>query len=175
MLYVTPDFHNPVGVTLSEARRRRLVELAKIHDFMIIEDDPYRRIKFEGPFVPPIKAFDDGGYVIGLGTVSKIFAPGVRIGWANAAPEVIRLMTTMKSDGGSCPFTQLIIAEMLRSGEIARHTAALSTELKTHRDAMVESLRTQLPGVTFHVAQGGYYLWVELPPHVESKRSHRHG
>lgn len=85
LVYVVPDFHNPTGITLSLERRKHLVELADRFDFYILEDDPYRRIKFEGEFLPPIQAFDRNGRVIGAGTVSKVFAPGIRIGWANAA------------------------------------------------------------------------------------------
>jgi 2-aminoadipate transaminase len=167
MLYVVPDFHNPTGITLAAARRRRLVELAEEYDFVIAEDDPYRRIKFEGDFVPPIQSFDTHGRVIGLGTVSKIFAPGIRVGWANAAPDIIKRMAAMKSDGGSAPFTQGIVASMLRSGAVARHTRALALELKAHRDTMIGSVHEHLPELKFTAPRGGYYLWVELPADVD--------
>ena len=167
MLYVVPDFHNPTGITLAEPRRRRLVELAEEYDFVIAEDDPYRRIKFEGDFLPPIQSFDTHGRVIGLGTVSKIFAPGIRVGWANAAPDIIKRMAAMKSDGGSAPFTQRIVASLLKSGAVARHVSTLSLELKLHRNTMIESLRAHLPGVKFTVPRGGYYLWVELPANID--------
>jgi 2-aminoadipate transaminase len=170
MLYVVPDFHNPTGITLAAARRRRLVELAEEYDFVIAEDDPYRRIKFEGDFVPPIQSFDTYGRVIGLGTVSKIFAPGIRVGWANAAPDIIKRMAAMKSDGGSPPFSQRIVATMLGSGAVARHTRALSVELKVHRDTMIGALREHLPEVQFTAPRGGYYLWVELPAEVDCDR-----
>jgi 2-aminoadipate transaminase len=163
LLYVVPDFHNPTGITLAVARRRRLVELAEEFEFVILEDDPYRRIKFAGEFVPPIQSFDTNGRVIGLGTFSKIFAPGIRVGWANAAPDIINRMAAMKSDGGCSPFAQQIVTEMLRSGEIDRHTKQLSLELERHRDAMVDALGKYLPEVKFTPSRGGYYLWVELP------------
>src|SRR4051794_25718133 len=87
LLFDVPDFHNPTGITMSAERRRRLIGIAEEYGLVIIEDDPYRRIRFEGAPVPPIKTFDTSGRVIGLGTVSKILAPGLRIGWVNAAPD----------------------------------------------------------------------------------------
>jgi 2-aminoadipate transaminase len=167
LLYTVPDFHNPTGITLSEPRRIRLLELAEEFDFHIIEDDPYRRIKFEGQFLRPLQSFDTKDRVIGVGTVSKIFAPGIRIGWANASKDIIARMAAMKSDGGCSPFVQHIVAAMFRSGEIARHTQALSVELKTHHDTMVKALREHLPQLTFTPARGGYYLWVQLPDTID--------
>lgn len=160
--YVVPDFHNPTGVTMSAARRRRLVELAETFDFMVIEDDPYRHINFSGNFAPPIKSFDRGGRVISVGTVSKIFAPGIRVGWACTTPEIVDLMAMMKSDGGCSPFTQRIVSLMMKSGRVAEHARQLSGELKIHRDVMVAALRRHLPDAKFAVPQGGYYIWIEL-------------
>ncbi|WP_245465063.1 MULTISPECIES: PLP-dependent aminotransferase family protein [unclassified Mesorhizobium] len=163
LLYIVPDFHNPTGVTLSEARRRRLVELAGVFDFYIIEDDPYRHVTFGGPLLHPIHAFDNDGRVIGVGTVSKIFAPGIRIGWVHASKDIIARMAAMKSDGGCSPFIQYIVTSMLRSGEIKRHTQELSAELKVHHDTMVRALQEFLPELKFIPARGGYYLWAQLP------------
>jgi 2-aminoadipate transaminase len=163
LLYIVPDFHNPTGITLSLHRRRRLVELAEEYNFVILEDEPYRRIKFTGDSIAPIQAFDTNGRVIGLGTFSKIFAPGIRVGWANASVDIINRMAAMKSDGGCSPFAQQIVTEMLKTGEIARHTKELSVELERHRDAMVDALAKYLPEAKFSVSRGGYYLWVELP------------
>ncbi len=168
LVYTVPDFHNPTGVTLSAERRRRLVELAEEHDFYVIEDDPYRHIRFEAPPpLPPLQSFDAAGRVIGLGTVSKIFAPGIRIGWVNASPDIVARMAALKSDGGCSPFVQRIVESMLRTGEIARHTRELSSELRDHRDAMMQALREHLPQLTFTPARGGYYLWAQLPDGID--------
>lgn len=168
LLFDVPDFHNPTGVTMSAVRRRRLVELAEQYDFVIVEDDPYRRIRFEGEPVPPIKTFDTTGRVIGLGTVSKILAPGLRIGWVNADPAIVRRMASHKSDHGTCPLLQRIVVQLFQNGKVDHHIATLSTLLRTHRDAMVEAIRRHLPGASVRTPQGGYFLWVKLPPEIDA-------
>ena len=163
LLFDMPDLHNPTGLTLSEDRRRRLTELAEQYGFFIVEDDPYRRIRFDGVSVPPIKSFDAYGRVIAAGTFSKTFGPGMRVGWANASPRVLHAMAVRKSDGGVCPLTQRIILECLRSGKIEKHMQAVNPILESHRDAMVTAVRRDLPQASFRVPQGGYYVWLELP------------
>ena len=128
LLFDIPDFHNPTGIAMSLERRRKLVALAIEHDFVIIADDPYRRIRFDGMPVPPIKSLDTSGRVIGLGTVSKILAPGLRIGWVNAAPAIIRRMAAHKSDHGTNPFVQRIVVQLFRSGKVDEHIATLSRD-----------------------------------------------
>lgn len=168
LLFDVPDFHNPTGITMSEMRRRRLVELASEYDFVVVEDDPYRRIRFEGTAVRPIKSLDRAGRVIGLGTVSKILGPGLRIGWVNAAPAIVRRMAAHKSDHGSCPLMQRIVTQLFRNGKADQHIAALSSVLRAHRDAMVGAIRRHLPGASVRMPQGGYFLWVELPAHIDA-------
>ncbi|MBL8705900.1 MAG: PLP-dependent aminotransferase family protein [Rhodospirillales bacterium] len=168
MLFDVPDFHNPTGITTSVERRKRLVELAEQFGFIIIEDDPYRRIRFEGEPVPPIKSFDTTGCVIGLGTVSKILAPGLRIGWVNASPEIVRRMAAHKSDHGTCPLLQRIVTQLFQNGKVDHHIASLSKVLRGHRDAMVKAIHRHLPGATVRVPHGGYFLWVELPEGVNA-------
>lgn len=167
-LFDIPDFHNPSGITMSANRRRELVELAEAFDFIIIEDDPYRRIRFEGEPVPPIKTFDTAGRVIGLGTVSKILAPGLRIGWVNADPAIVRRMAAHKSDHGTSPLLQRIVAQLFRNGKVAHHIETLSHVLREHRDAMVEAIGRELPGTKVRKPNGGYFLWVELPEGVDA-------
>lgn len=168
LLFDVPDFHNPTGITMTEVRRRRLVELAGEYDFVVIEDDPYRRIRFESAPVPPIKSFDHSGRVIGLGTASKILGPGLRIGWVNAAPDIIRRMAAHKSDGGSCPLMQRIATQLFQHGKVDQHVAALKATLHGHRDAMVSAIRQHMPGASVRVPNGGYFLWVELPQHIDA-------
>lgn len=163
LLFDVPDFHNPTGITMSEARRRRLVELAEHYEFIILEDDPYRRLRFEGDPVPPIKALDEKGVVIALGTVSKILAPGLRVGWAIGAKEIVDRMAMQKADGGSNPFAQRIVADLMRSNKMAKHIDDLSAEMRLHRDAMMEGFATHLPDARVRAPQGGYFLWAELP------------
>ncbi|MGY4257839.1 2-aminoadipate transaminase [Bradyrhizobium sp. USDA 4516] len=168
LLFDMPDFHNPTGIAMSAARRQRLIELATEYAFVIIEDDPYRRIRFEGEPVPPIKAFDTGGRVIGLGTVSKILAPGLRIGWVNADPAIIRRMASHKADGGTCPLLQRIVVQLLRNGKMDQHIARLSSVLRVHRDKMIDAIREHLPGTSVCTPSGGYFLWVRLPAEIDA-------
>lgn len=99
--------------------------------------------------MPPIKAFDKSGRVIGLGTVSKILAPGLRIGWVNADPAIVRRMAAHKSDGGSCPMLQRIVVELLRNGKVDRHVATLTSLLRVHRNAMIELFAITYPTSQF--------------------------
>ena len=169
LLFDVPDFHNPTGITTSAARRRRLVELAERHGFVILEDDPYRRLRFDGEPVPPVKSFDRDGVVIALGTVSKILAPGLRVGWAIGPAEVVARMAMQKADGGSSPFAQRIVAELMRGNKMARHVDELTTEMHRHRDAMVEAFADHLPEARIRVPQGGYFLWAALPEGTDAE------
>lgn len=168
LLYDVPDFHNPSGVTLSAARRQKMVELAKRFGFVIVEDDPYRRIRFEGAEVPTIKSYDDAGVVIAVGTSSKIVAPGLRLGWVIADPELIARMAGHKADGGSSAFTQRILVELFRGNRVAGHIDELKTTMKAHRDAMLAAFARHLPDVRIRRPHGGYFLWVELPEGIDS-------
>jgi 2-aminoadipate transaminase len=168
LLFDVPDFHNPTGITTTLARRQRLIALAERFGFVIVEDDPYRRIRFEGEPVPPMKSLDKKGVVIALGTASKIVAPGLRIGWVIAQPDVIRRMAAQKADGGTSPLNQRIFAELLRSNHITRHVVRLISELRVHRDAMVAEIRSQIPEARVRPPQGGYFLWLRLPVGIDA-------
>ena len=169
LLFDIPDFHNPTGITTSAARRQRLVELAEGHGFIILEDDPYRRIRFEGEPVPPLKAFDESGVVVGLGTVSKILAPGLRVGWAIGAREVVNRMAMQKADGGTNPFSQRVVADLMRGNKMARHVRDLTTQMRRHRDVMVQSFAEFLPEAGVRVPAGGYFLWAALPDGTDAE------
>lgn len=169
MLFDVPDFHNPTGITMSLERRQALVRLAERYGFAIVEDDPYRRIRFEGTPVPPIKSLDRNGMVVAIGTVSKILAPGLRIGWAIAEPDIVRRMALQKSDGGSCPLTQRIVASVMRSNKLAEHIDVVTRTMRAHRDAMVEALAEHLPEARVRAPEGGYFLWAELPEDVSGE------
>ncbi len=169
LLFDVPDFHNPTGITMSKARRQRLVALAERFGFIILEDDPYRRVRFEGDPVPPIKSIDEAGVVIALGTVSKILAPGLRVGWAIGAKEIVDRMAMQKADGGSNPFAQRIVCDLMRGNKMARHIDELAIEMRLHRDAMVESFAEFLPDAKVRAPQGGYFLWAELPEATDAE------
>lgn len=170
LVYDVPEFHNPTGVTLSRARRERLLELAGEHDLLVVEDDPYRRIRFEGQPVPPIASLDTRGRVLGLGTFAKLVAPGLRVGWVVTTPDIAGRMGALKSDGGSCPLTQRLLLEYCRAGRLEAQVRALAKTYAGHRDVMMEALRREIPQATYRVPSGGYYLWLTLPAGVDSDR-----
>lgn len=163
LLFDVPDFHNPTGRTTSAARRKRLVELAETFGFLIVEDDPYRRIRFEGEGAPPIKSFDTKGVVIALGTAAKILAPGLRIGWIVASPEILRRVARQKADGGSSPLAQCLFLELVRNNQINHHVEMVTKVLKEHLDVMVGAIAEELPGAHVRRPEGGYFLWLRLP------------
>ncbi len=170
LLFDVPDFHNPTGVTTSLARRGKMLELARRHNFVICEDDPYRRIRFEGESVPSIKSMDTTGHVISLGTVSKILAPGLRVGWAIGDAGIVRRMAMQKADGGSNAFAQRIVAQMMRSDRMMRHIDGMIHQMRIHRDAMIEAFAEHVPEARIRAPNGGYFLWAELPEGTDAER-----
>jgi 2-aminoadipate transaminase len=162
-IYDVPDFHNPTGITMSHARRKALVELATREKIFLVEDSPYRRIRFDGEHVASLKSLDKNNLVFQIGTFSKLMAPGLRIGWVSTSPEMIARLTQLKADSGSCPLTQRIILEFCTAGQLDAHTARVQKIYRAHRDKMIECLRDELPEVSVDVPSGGYYLWLALP------------
>jgi 2-aminoadipate transaminase len=168
LVYDVPEFHNPTGVTLARTRREQLIELANRYGILVLEDDPYRRIRFSGDPVPPLQSFDRHGCVIGLGTFAKLVAPGLRIGWVIARPEIVAQMAAMKADGGTCPFTQRMLIEYCRAGRLEPDIRHRVHTYRAHRDVMARAVREHLPQATFRLPDGGYYLWLRLPDGVDS-------
>lgn len=170
LIYDVPDYHNPAGVSMSRERRQSLVDLADAFGIYIVEDSPYRRVQFEGEQLPMIKAFDRGDTVFVLGTFSKLIAPGLRIGWVVTSSEMVARLAQLKSDRGSCPLTQRIILEFCKGNQLANHTERVQNLYRSHRDSMVNALREHLPEASFHISQGGYYLWLTLPEHIDADK-----
>jgi 2-aminoadipate transaminase len=162
-IYNVPDFHNPTGITMPVERRRALIDLAVRYQIFILEDSPYRQVRFEGASVPSLAALDDHDVVIQLGTFSKLMAPGLRVGWAAAAPEVVARMAQLKTDAGSCPLTQRMIMEFCAAGKLDAHTTRVQDAYRSNRDRMVAAMRAALPEAAMAVPHGGYYLWLALP------------
>jgi len=169
-IYNVPDFHNPTGVTMSLERRLALLQLASERGIHVVEDSPYRKVRFEGPSIPSLKALDADDSVIYVGTFSKLMAPGLRVGWAIAATDMIARMIQLKSDGGSCPLTQRIIAEFLAGGRLTAHIERVQSTYRQNRDAMVAAFRRELPEASFEIPEGGYYVWLTLPEDVDCDR-----
>ncbi|MGB6985385.1 MAG: PLP-dependent aminotransferase family protein [Candidatus Aquilonibacter sp.] len=168
LIYDVPDFHNPSGVTMSLARRHALLELAAARGIAIVEDSPYRRLRFEGATLPSLKSLDRNGVVLALGTFSKLIAPGLRIGWVCGDPDLITRMARLKSDGGTSPMTQRIILEFFAAGGLEPHLECARSAYRLHRDAMVAALALDLPEATLAIPHGGYYLWLTFPDDVDT-------
>jgi len=166
-IYDVPDFHNPSGVTMSRERREALLALAEKNNILVVEDSPYRKVRFEGESQPSLKALDRSGIVLTLGTFSKLLAPGLRIGWVSGPRDLLNRMVQLKSDAGSCPLTQRIIVEFCNSGRLDSHIKRVQQIYGLHRDRMVAEVRRQLPEVTLDVPQGGYYVWLTLPEDID--------
>jgi 2-aminoadipate transaminase len=174
-MYVLPNFQNPTGVTLPVDRRKKLVELADRYGVPIIEDDPYGQLRFEGSHLPPLEVLDDQlrgnhdcyhGNVIYLSTFSKTLAPGIRLAWVVAAPEIIHKLVMAKQGTDLQPntFAQYIAYEVSRGGFLENHVKKIVETYRSRRDVMLEALETYMPeGVTWTHPQGGLFLWVTLP------------
>ena len=169
-IYDVPEFHNPTGLTMSRRRREALLDIARRRGTWIVEDSPYRAIHFEGSPEPSLLALDGGSGVIHIGTFSKLIAPGTRIGWVTAPREILARMVQLKADGGSSPLVQRIIIEWLKDGRLPRHTENARRTYRAHRDRMIEAVKREMPGTSFIIPQGGYYLWLTLPGGIDGEK-----
>ena len=168
---MVPDFQNPSGVTLTAERRQRLLELAYHYEIPVIEDSPYRDLRFKGEPEPPIYSLDDHNQVIVLGTFSKIFCPGLRLAWMMAPTEWTDRMVIAKQsmDLASPTFTQLIAAEYMRRGLLPSQIEFIRTLYGKKRDLMIGTLEKYMPpGVTWTEPEGGLFLWIRLPEHMNA-------
>jgi 2-aminoadipate transaminase len=166
LVYTVPDYQNPTGRTMSLARRRRLVELAEEYDVVILEDTPYRELRYEGERLPTIKSLDTTGRVVHLGSFSKILAPGLRLGWALAAPEVREKLSLLKlaADTQNGTLNMRAAAAYLSRFDIERHIADMLPTYRHQRDLMLASLQEHFPaGATWTRAHGGLFTWVTFP------------
>ncbi len=171
-VYTVSTFQNPAGVTMSLERRKKLIELAREYDFLIVEDSPYSELRYSGEPIPPIKHFDDEGRVLYLGTFSKIFAPGFRLGWIAAHPHFIRKIEIAKQAVDLCanPFGQVIAWKYVADGHLDEHIPRVIEFYKPRRDAMLEALEEYMPeGVKWTKPDGGMFIWVTLPEGIDTK------
>jgi len=179
-MYVLPNFQNPAGTTLSEGRRHELVLLADRYGIPIVEDDPYGQLRYEGEHLPPLVVLDrenlrrDKGYSIGnviyLSTFSKTLAPGLRLGWIVAPPEVIGKLAQLKqgADLHTSTFTQFVAYEVARDGFLDSHVKLIRKVYRERRDVMLQALQEFFPpAVTWTHPQGGLFLWVTLPQSLD--------
>lgn len=170
-IYVVPDFQNPSGVTMSLERRQRLLELAYEHEIPIVEDSPYRDLRFAGKSVPAIYSLDTQNQVIVLGTFSKLLCPGLRLAWIMAPTEWMDRMIVAKQAMDLCSpsYTQLIVAEYMNRGLLPKQIEAIRTLYARKRQVMLDALKKHMPkGVTWTKPEGGLFLWVKLPKRMSA-------
>jgi len=171
-IYVIPNFQNPTGKTWSLERRQTLAKLSAQYQTIVIEDNPYGELRFEGEFLPSVKSFDVTGNVLCTGTFSKIFCPGYRIGWIAGDKDVIRKFVLVKQgvDLQCNTLAQMEIAKYLELYDIDAHIETIRTVYKKRRDLMVGSMEREFPDdIIFTRPQGGLFAWVELPKHINAR------
>lgn len=171
-IYVVPTFQNPAGVIMPEKRRKQLIDIANEHDLVIIEDDPYGKLRFDTPHIKPIKSFDDEGRVIYMSTFSKILSPGFRLAWTIASPELTRKMVICKQALDLCTntFTQFIAAEFMKRGSMDLQIMKICEMYKPKRDKMMDAMQRYFPeGYTCYKPKGGMFAWVTLPKGIDTE------
>ena len=169
-LYMIPDFQNPSGESLSIEERQMLVELAEKYDFLIVEDSPYRELRYEGEHIPTMYSLSPDR-VIHLGSFSKIFAPGFRLGWAIAHPEVLDKIYVCKQSLDLCPpiLDQYVAAEFLSSGRLDENLLKSVALYKGKRDLLLSLLKEYMPeGVKWTHPEGGLFLFLTMPEGFEA-------
>lgn len=169
-IYLLPNFHNPAGVTLSLERRQRLVELAARYGTFILEDDPYGELRFEGEDITPLVVMHKEN-VVYMSTFSKTLSPGIRLGWIVAPERIINKLVQAKqgADLHSSSFVQMVASDICERGILRHHVRHIREVYKERRDVMLEAMQTYFPeGVKWTRPQGGLFLWVTLPEHVDT-------
>jgi 2-aminoadipate transaminase len=172
-LYTVPNFHNPAGVTLSDTRRDRVVEIARRHDLLVLEDNPYGLLGFETSPPNALRA-READNIVYLGTISKIFGPGLRIGWALAPPAIRERLILVKeaADLSQSNFNQSVAYRYFAEYPWQETLKELRDVYRERRDAMLEALAEHFPpesGVTWTRPSGGFYVWVRLPGQLDAK------
>ncbi len=165
LAHLIPNFQNPAGYTLSEAKRRDLVSLARQHGFTIFEDDPYVSLRFSGETLPTMLSLDTADKVVYASSFSKTVCPGIRVGYLVGPEKLITRIAKLATNTYISPnmVAQSIVNEFCRSGALDRSIATVKQALGERAQALTTALRRELPEARFVEPQGGYFLWVELP------------
>ena len=169
-LYTIPSFSNPAGVTLTWERRLEILEICRANDILVLEDNPYGLLYFDSPPPQAMRSVDEDG-VVYLGTFSKTLAPGFRVGWA-LAPHAIREKLILANEAAvlsPSSFSQLMISEYLATADWKGQINTFRDIYRDRRDAMLAALAEYLPQLSWTVPTGGFYVWVTLPDHMDSK------
>lgn len=169
-IYVLPNFHNPAGVTMTLERRLKLVELAARYGVFIVEDDPYGELRFEGQDITPLVVLHKEN-VLYLSTFSKTLSPGIRLGWIVAPSKIIAKLVQAKqgSDLHTSTFVQMVANDICQRGILRSHVKTIREVYRERRDAMLAAMERHFPpGVTWTRPQGGLFLWVQVPEHIDT-------
>jgi 2-aminoadipate transaminase len=170
-IYTVPSFQNPAGVTLSLERRRRLVEIARRRELLVLEDNPYGLLRYEGEPLPTLYALDRGEYVIYLGTFSKILSPGLRLGWTAAPRPVLEKLNLGKGAADLCssPLSQLFVKTYFAQRDWREYVGSLTALYRRRRDIMLEALAEHFPReATWTRPQGGLFIWARMPSYIDT-------
>jgi 2-aminoadipate transaminase len=170
-LYTVSNFQNPSGETVSLNNRKELLDIASEYDFLIIEDDPYGELIFDGESIPSIKSFDKKGRVIYLSTFSKILAPGFRLGWVIASKDILDKIVLAKQAADLCTniFGQYVAYEYIRGGHLDNQVKEIKKLYKTKRDIMIDSLNKYFPKeARWTIPEGGMFIWITLPKKINT-------
>ncbi len=171
-IYIIPDFQNPAGITMPKERRMKILEIAEKYDVLIVEDSPYREIRFEGKEQPMLYHLDKNGRVITLGTFSKIFVPGFRLGWVMANDDIIDKLVIAKQTADLCTptFNQKIAARFIAKGYFDENLEKIIQQYHEKRDNMLDAFKAYMPeGVKWTEPEGGLFLFLSLPEHMDAE------
>ena len=172
ILYLIPSFQNPAGVTITEERRREILEVAREYDMIVIEDSPYSELRYSGEPVPSMKSMDVDDRVIYLGTFSKILAPGFRVAWCIAEHDLLNKLTIVKQAADLCTNTlgQHIAAEYVTGGYLDEHVEKIKAIYVAKRDRMLAAMEKHFPAeAKWTKPDGGMFIWVTLPEYIDTK------
>ena len=171
-IYVIPDFQNPTGITWSLDRRKKFMEVVNKYEIPVIEDNPYGELRYEGEFLPALKSFDTKGLVIYLGTFSKIFCPGYRLGWTCAAPKILEKFNICKqgADLQASTIAQMEVNKYMDMYDLDEHVNKIKACYVKRRDLMLDCMEKEFPeGVSFTHPHGGLFTWVKLPEKLNAQ------
>lgn len=171
-IYIIPDFQNPAGITMPESRRLEIIEIARKYDVLIVEDSPYRELRFNGQAQKTMFELEGTGQVILLGTMSKIFVPGFRIGWVVAHEAILDKLVMAKQATDLCTssFVQKIAAKYYEKGYFDFNLQKIIDAYRIKRDAMLDAFKKYMPdGVSWTEPEGGLFLFVTLPEHMDAE------
>lgn len=172
MIYVIPDFQNPTGITWTLERRKKFIEIISKYEIPVLEDNPYGELRFKGESLPSLKSMDKKGLVIFLGTFSKILCPGYRLGWTCASQNILKKFIFVKqvADLQASSISQIEVSKFIDLYNLDNHVKKINEVYARRRDLMLETMKEEfLEEVEYTYPEGGLFIWVELPKHLDSR------